>query len=172
VDDEVLARLLDERAIERVLHRYARSIDRADRDGIVSVFHPDAIDHHGGMDGTPQELAAYAIDSVHSRYLASAHYLTNITVDVVGDVAQSEAYFIGMHLRGEDSGEDPGHQVIDWMGGRYLDRFERRDGEWRIAERTVVQDWDNEQQVRRVDRWRGGVFKQGMRFPDDLVYAR
>jgi len=168
MDDEVLSRLVDERAIERVLHRYARSIDRADRDGIVSVFHPDAIDHHGGMDGTPEELAAYTIDSVHSRYAASAHYLTNITVDVAGDLAFSEAYFIGMHLRTDGAG----HQVIDWMGGRYLDRFERRDGEWRIAERTVVQDWDSEEQVQRVERWRGGVFRQGQRFPDDLVYAR
>ena len=26
-------------------------------------------------------------------------------------------------------------------GGRYLDEFERRDGEWRISKRTYILDW-------------------------------
>lgn len=29
------------------------------------------------------------------------------------------------------------------VGGRYLDRLERRDGAWAIAERTYVLDWNS-----------------------------
>ena len=28
------------------------------------------------------------------------------------------------------------------VGGRYLDRFERRDGQWKIAHRLYVMDWN------------------------------
>ncbi len=28
------------------------------------------------------------------------------------------------------------------MGGRYLDKLEKRDGEWRIAARIMIYDWD------------------------------
>lgn len=38
---------------------------------------------------------------------------------------------------------DPrGEQPVDFVPtGRYLDRYERRDGEWRIAERHIAIDW-------------------------------
>jgi hypothetical protein len=32
-------------------------------------------------------------------------------------------------------------EVSDIAGGRYLDRLERRDGEWRIAARRVIVEW-------------------------------
>lgn len=28
-----------------------------------------------------------------------------------------------------------------FVGGRYIDKFERRDGEWKIAKRQGVHDW-------------------------------
>jgi hypothetical protein len=31
--------------------------------------------------------------------------------------------------------------AIEQAGARYIDRFERRDGEWRIARRVAVIDW-------------------------------
>ena len=42
---------------------------------------------------------------------------------------------------------DGDQTVLETFGGRYLDRFERRDGEWRIAHRTVVHEWDKVETV-------------------------
>ena len=39
------------------------------------------------------------------------------------------------------TGLDPDHEMFV-MAGRYLDRLERRDGEWRILRRQVVTDWN------------------------------
>ena len=33
---------------------------------------------------------------------------------------------------------------MDFGGGRYVDRFARRKGEWRIAARLLVMDWVTE----------------------------
>ena len=37
--------------------------------------------------------------------------------------------------------------VLETFGGRYVDRFERRDGEWRIAHRNLVHEWDKVEHV-------------------------
>ncbi|WP_307129145.1 nuclear transport factor 2 family protein [Streptomyces aurantiacus] len=46
-----------------------------------------------------------------------------------------ESYFIIFNAQGSDRGGEH-----DLVGGRYLDRFEKRDGDWRIAERDIVID--------------------------------
>jgi hypothetical protein len=57
-----------------------------------------------------------------------------------------------------------------FVGGRYLDRFERRDGAWRIVERVGMTDWA------RVDGPSSAIFRAippdtiGQRAPDDMVY--
>jgi hypothetical protein len=50
----------------------------------------------------------------------------------------AESYFIVFHPYTPGAGEV---EHIAFVGGRYLDRFECRDGEWRIADRKVVLDW-------------------------------
>jgi hypothetical protein len=42
---------------------------------------------------------------------------------------------IGRLARGED------RRNAEVIGGRYLDRMEKRGGEWRIAQRTMLYDW-------------------------------
>src|SRR3546814_11420612 len=73
-------------------------------------------------------------------------------IEVEGDVAHSESYLIancvlkGDRAKVEDTFGPSYAAKFDWdevagipheffFGGRYFDRFERRNGEWRIAER-------------------------------------
>ena len=55
-----------------------------------------------------------------------------------GDIAQVESYVLAWHPVYD---EQAGRETHALAGGRYLDRFERRDGEWKIADRRVVLDW-------------------------------
>jgi hypothetical protein len=48
---------------------------------------------------------------------------------------------------------DAGERVDELQVGRYLDRFERREGEWRIALRQVAYDW--KRQLPGSDGWQG-----------------
>src|SRR5262249_13770337 len=63
-----------------------------------------------------------------------SNHITNITITIDGDAASCESYYSGFMLECHDDGE---HRTMQMLG-RYLDRLERRDGEWKISDRRVV----------------------------------
>ena len=161
-----LRRMLDEHEIERLIKGYGRAVDRSDRAELGAIFHPDAVEHHGTFEGPSKGYVDYAIDTALPRYDRTSHYLTNCVIHLDGDRATAETYLLAAHLRHDDAGE----QYVDLMNGRLLDQLERRDGEWRIVERTVVHDWDTTEKIEQIDKWQG-VFVRGERGPGDLSYA-
>jgi hypothetical protein len=145
-------RIADRLEITDVMYRWCRSIDRLDMDGIRSVFHPDATDDHAAFKGDVEGLIAW-ITQRHKTIPFSMHQISNILIEfALPDVALVETYVWCVQryppearasltqLTGGKGGESGGS--TDSMSCvRYVDRFERRAGEWRIAERTVVMDW-------------------------------
>lgn len=147
--------------IQQVLFRYCRGVDRGDTGLIASVYHADAVDAHGAWTGPGREFAAYLVPNMDQVPLIGQHHITNILIERVGDQAEVESYFIAFHPEATEAG--PAHALVC---GRYLDRFERRDGVWLIADRRVVLDV-----ARALDRapdWRGAAyFPAGGRRQDD-----
>lgn len=129
-----LQELTDRQAIHDVLMTYSRGVDRLDRDLILSVYHPDAIDDHGVFIGGPEAFADWVIGMHSHLHLSQQHCQFNSTVELDGDTAHTETYymFAGMNRTGEP---------LAMSGGRYLDRLEKRDGRWAIAARVCVRDW-------------------------------
>jgi SnoaL-like domain len=137
--------------IREVLSRYCRGIDRRDKDLLVSAYWPDATDRrsYGPPDASPQEFADRVVDGFGDLPAYSQHHVTNVIVDLDlgAGVAHVESYNLVMHPVGPQTtlvlatgeGDDAIHLRV--MGGRALDRFERRDGEWRIARRVMLVDW-------------------------------
>jgi hypothetical protein len=131
--DAAVQRLLDREAIVECTLRYTRGVDRLDEELVRSAFHEDARAYHHSEPFSPDELVDWYWPRQPERE-ASQHYLTNHTIEINGDTAHGECYFLAvMKLRTSDE--------IRTIGGRYVDRFERRDGEWRIAVRLVVSEW-------------------------------
>ena len=90
--------------------------------------------------------------------------ICNEFVELDGDVARSESYFM------MPSGiERDGEKLIWILAGRYVDRFERREGEWRIAHRVVTQDWEVTLPATEAN-FLPNPFVQGRRSTDDVVY--
>lgn len=135
--DVALQRMVDEAEITRVIHQYARGIDRRDRELVRSCYHPDAIDSHGTFTGTRDEFLDWSFPFLE-RYTGTTHHMMNVLVDLAGDAALVETYAIAHHF-----GDPPDDRRLNFrVGFRYIDRFERRGGgPWLIAERTVVFDW-------------------------------
>jgi ketosteroid isomerase-like protein len=131
--DADLRRLLDKDAIADVLARYCRGVDRCDADLITSAFHADAVDDHSYIRLTGSEVGAYLVERMLSMFKASLHTLLQSLIEVDGDNAHGETYYVAWLIR-----EEAGKEVVDQASGRYVDRFERRGGEWRIAYRIVL----------------------------------
>ncbi|BCN80912.1 nuclear transport factor 2 family protein [Prescottella equi] len=129
--------LIDKQEITEVLYRYARAVDRKDFDRVADCYFPDAIDNHGGYIGTVAGLIE-DMKSRHATIDSSLHYVTNVLIDLDGDTADVESYCL-CYLR-QASAVAGGPQSRATVKCRYVDRFERRDGQWRIADRIVVFD--------------------------------
>ena len=99
--------------------------------------HADAFDDHGAYQGNLDGFVDFVAREVWSRFRTTMHKLGQALIEIDGDVAQSETYAVCHHVI-----EEGGHDVADnVMGIRYLDRFERRDGAWRIARRALRWEW-------------------------------
>lgn len=132
--ERAVAELQDRQAIHDCLMTYSRGIDRLDRELLLSVYHDDAIDDHGVFVGTPEAFVDWAFAMHTSTHLSHQHCILNYTVDLDGDVAHTESYYMFAGLNREG-------QPLTMSGGRYLDRLEKRDGRWAIAARVCVRDW-------------------------------
>ena len=132
---QVAQELADREAIRDCLFRYCRGIDRLDVDLLRDVYWPGAIDEHAGFVGTGDEFIAHAAQAL-SPLEQTTHNLGNILIEVAGETAWSEAYFHAFHRIPGDQG--PWDLIV---GGRYVDRMEKRDDVWRIAHRVVMIDW-------------------------------
>ena len=122
------ALLDDERAITRTLFDYADRVDRLDVDGVLACFTADAeFDFGFGrvFAGADQLRRLYErLD----MYRATSHHVSNVCIDVVGDVARVRSVLYAFHIRHD------GREVHAW--GQYADRFTRSDGGWLIHRRA------------------------------------
>ena len=140
-------------------------MDRGDVGLVTSVYHPDGTDDHGSFKGLGSDFAVYVTTRLPERYQATQHTIANTIIDFVDDdVAQVESHVCARHVRA-DGGDE---LVLETFGGRYVDRFERRDGTWKISSRVVVHEWNKAEPVTLAfppDR-----FAQGVRGPEDPIY--
>jgi SnoaL-like domain len=130
--ETTIRELSDRQAILDCVHRYCRGVDRLDRDLVLSAYHPGAVDDHGVFVGTREAFVDWAF-AYHREYQLSHHHMVfNHSVELLGDEAHAETYWL---FFGENRVK-PNTLAV----GRYLDRFERRNGVWAIAERVCISE--------------------------------
>ncbi len=145
-------------AIRQTLARYCRGVDRGDLEVLRSVYHEGATDNHGAFNGPADEFAALLIEGMDAAPVAGQHHITNVLIELTGpSTARVESYYVAWHP--VPVGDGWGHAMV---GGRYLDDFEQRQGQWRIVRRDVLMDWSYE--PAEVAQWSGAaMFPAGAR---------
>ncbi len=171
IDQSIITRMVDERAITEVLHRYCRAADRFDLELMRTCYHDDAIDDHGIFCGPIDDFISYLkqFAGAGTPVQTTMHTIANIIIELDGDVAETECHgIVYMGYEDEDGAWD------ELSGGRYCDRLERRSGEWRIAHRQVVYEWCRiERRDRRSwDKFDQSKFTYGSRDRSDYIYNR
>ncbi len=136
---EIIARA----EIADVLHTYAHGADRCDWALVRSCYHPDAYDDHGLYAGGLDGLMVF-LEQLGTQLTSTTHQLSNMLIEIdrrddgEATVARSETSCFGYYTR-------PGRGGTEWaiaQGLRYLDQFERHNGQWKISRRNVVLDWE------------------------------
>lgn len=184
--------LIDREMIRDKLYRYCRAVDRLDATEIANIFWDNAT-YLGGPfpdDMPAREFLALGMKAtVEDIFAATTHSLSNIIIEIEGEVAHTESYATCYHLSypteagrvaliGSEHNARLGFtddDVVEFvLSLRYIDRFEKRAGEWRIARRSLVLNWS------QVQKWpgitHGGLYEtfrlRSIRGPKDPVYSK
>ena len=156
-----MARALDLLEIEQCLYRYASGIDRHDLDLAMSAYHSDALDDHGFFVGRAGDFVQRT-PRAHEVFAAHQHYIVNHRIELSGEQAHGEVYW--MMVARERTGDH-----VTASGGRYIDRYERRDGVWRIAARVCIVEWTSREELVPVIF---SAFQAARQDRSDLAYLR
>lgn len=158
----------DKQEIHDVLMLYVRGQDRHDRELIFSLQPPDF-----PRTGGPAINEDQVIDNENNfgeRTKLSMHFVGNVLIEVDGDKAKSETYFISYHLIDRD-----GQEYIRPMAARWMNRWERIDGRWLMTYRKVIGGWNMIQPITEKapgsEGWISHVPFEVQRSKDDPVYS-
>jgi len=140
---------------------YTRGIDRLSAADVLAAFHPGALlNGYGSAEAMPVEaFADYAVKALGERYVATQHRLSNTRIEFAdnGLRATVETYVEASHA---EAAADDGSQRLHTFAGRYIDRCSPGDdGVWRIAERTLRNDWSKVETI--AEPMRGAYIPSG-----------
>jgi hypothetical protein len=128
-DDLTVQWLLDRAEIHDLMMHYALAVDRRDYDAIRRCFAPGFHAAYGDREFDDLDRLCEFISGVE-HFHSTTHFLGTQLIEVAGDDAWAITYSLITHRPRED---DP---AAEWVSaGRYVDRFRRADGRWRIADR-------------------------------------
>jgi hypothetical protein len=159
---EELRGLLERDKIRECVARLARGEDRRDAKLISASYWPDSTTDYGVFVGSFDKYLAWVVPG-SPAIPVTQHVLGQSIIDVAGNVARVETHVTSYHR--VNMGTEERDTVI---GGRYLDRIEKRGAEWRIASRVMLYDWF--QDFGKSVDWSKGVM--GMPFSADHYTGR
>jgi hypothetical protein len=131
--------LIDKDAIRDLVLRYSRGVDRQDFALLRSLYTQDAVeDNHAGLFTGSAEAYVDWLESSLPRVAMTTHAVQNHLIVVEDEIhAQGEVYVLAYHRLPAEGG--------GWFdqihGSRYLDHYEKRNGRWLFARRSVAIDW-------------------------------
>lgn len=135
--DNRVQEMIDHHEIRKVLALYCHACDRGDAKLMASVYTgEDSFDDHGLVQAPGPEYAEKMAANILERTEAVWHVLGQSVITVDGDKAGAETFFLGyMRLKPVD-----GIAKLNQLAGRFVDRLECIDGQWKIRHRTCVRD--------------------------------
>ncbi len=134
--DTALQEMIDEFQLRKLVHAYCRAVDRGDIAALRDLYHQDAVDAHGGFSTGSIDQFFEQLVAARPYIRTMQHNITTVNFAIAGHAAEGEIYTIAFHTL---AGKERDIDVV--VGGRYLDKYEKRDSAWKLIERTIVTDW-------------------------------
>ena len=159
--------LKDRAAILDCISRHARGHDRHDVAMLTSAYHSDGVDEHGHAINSGPRYAQWANAAHAAGSLLHTHNITTHTCEINGNEAHCESYVLVVLLNNDGVS-------ARMISGRYIDRLEKRSGEWRIALRRTTVDvlLAGDASILEAPVFRSQGYTRGMRDASDISYQR
>lgn len=123
------------RDILEAVCNYMRGQDRLLPEVQRRAFHDDAHVDCGLFAGGPDPYVEFA-QGFLGQLKSSQHLIGQTQIRVDGNIANGEIYFLAYHRIVEH-----GEEKDLFVAGRYIDRYEKRNGSWKIVRRRELIDW-------------------------------
>ena len=159
--------LKDRAAVLDCVAQHARGCDRHDTELLTSTYLEGGVDVHGKAVNAGTAYAAWA-NAAHAETSQNhLHNITTHTCDIDGDEAHAESYVMVTLL-------SPDASTATVMCGRYIDRLQRSEGQWRIALRhaTVELAFTADARLLQSKYFIAQGYEHGTRDRTDLSYQR
>jgi hypothetical protein len=159
--------LVDKDQIRDLLMQYCRGVDRCDAALMSSLFHEDGT----AFGSSAWEFCDHFVPENEADTTFTVHMTGNIVIEVDADRANTETYFVTWVGREED-----GREYVDAFCGRYVDKWERREGRWGVTVRRTVHEWSRANvaglEAFPVPESEEGTFYSPVRGRDDIAFDR
>ena len=162
---ETVRYLKDRQAILDCIQRESRGRDRQDVAQIAGCWWPEGMDEHGPVITGMPEYPERANKGHRMKFHMTSHNISNHLCDIDGCFADCESYVLGgLHWLKADR--------TTLAFGRYLDRLEKRGGEWRLLARrcTIEMSLDGDAAWTRAPEVQG--FLKALWSREDPAYDR
>jgi SnoaL-like domain len=141
---DAIRNLVARQQIQDTLYRYCRGVDRCDVALVRSAFHPTAVNDHGPESMSAHEFAERVVTRHSAGSDFSVHRVSNPLIEFVNaETAVCESLVLSIQRA-------VGGAQTQFSCSRYLDRFDFREGDWKIGYRLVAHDWDGSAEL---DAW-------------------
>jgi 3-phenylpropionate/cinnamic acid dioxygenase small subunit len=139
----------DLQELNQLVYRYAAAVDACDVEAFLDTFHSDARlrTYHPDSDEpftdfVGHDKLASVPNTMRQMFRRTAHQMTNHLVDVDGDTATGSLLCTARHLS-----TNPDDRAALVVVIRYVDRYDRRAGRWRISDRQIRFLWSERHPV-------------------------
>lgn len=159
--------LKDRTAILDCINLHARGHDRHDVGMITNAYHDDGVDEHGFAINAGPDYAAWANAAHSAGSLLHTHNITTHTCEINGDEAHCESYVLVFLLNNDG-------ETARVISGRYIDRLEKRNGEWKISLRRTTVDvlLAGDASILKAPIFKDQGYAKGMRDSSDVSYQQ
>ncbi len=137
--------LTDIEEIKDLAKFYCRGVDRLDPALMKRAYWPDAYEDHGPFKGNVLDYIDMCME-VHDFWCRTMHCIFNHSIELEenGEHARGEIYNVTYMFRAETP-------EMDTFYTRYLDQYEKRNGEWRIIKRVATMEGNTKTAITETD---------------------
>ncbi|QTH20072.1 nuclear transport factor 2 family protein [Rhizorhabdus wittichii] len=127
-----LTRLIEERAIERMMYEYSHALDMNQPDRLADLFVDDCeVSYAPNFGATGMEAYKQTLEGIGTFFRATSHHNSNIVIDFTGDgEAEVRSTVLAIHRYTKERPDGI-------LYGQYFDTVVKRDGEWKFQRREL-----------------------------------